>query len=227
MASKKSINAAELMRQLNSDKDFKTRQKRKQVEEKQRQKNRLNFEAPIINDLQKSGLEISSISDLMGVKKQLSDSVILTLGSWIDKIDNEYNILETIIRGLTGQEIIFNYKILTSVYERIDSSEHLKFAIANCIAESKVYGIDDWLKNKIDQSDEVLLLAASRYLPAKEVIPYLKKSFNKNNDFVYQALGEIGGESELEFMKMNQSKFRGHAKKSIESAIKNIEKNLH
>ena len=182
---------------------------------------------PILEDLASVGFKLDDIDDLLKISEPLSNDVVDVLSKWIKRLKEE-NFKETLIRGFTGQRLEIDYKLLTDIYDDPNASENMQWVIANCIAESKIDGIEDWLKERVVESQHIVLsLAAARYLAPSFVMPLLIKRFDEKDDVVYDALGEIGTEKELQFMESNVKRYKGHSKRRIERAIKKIKKRLN
>lgn len=182
---------------------------------------------PILEDLASVGFKLNDIDDLLKVSEPLDNDVVDVLSMWIKRLKEE-NFKETLIRGFTGQRLEIDYKLLTDIYDDPNASENMQWVIANCIAESKIDGIEDWLKERVVEPQHIVLsLAVARYLAPSFVMPLLIKRFDKKDDVVYDALGEIGTEKELQFMESNVKRYKGHSKRRIERAIKKIKKRLN
>lgn len=180
----------------------------------------------IINNLREVGLDIHDIDDLMRIKEPLSDSVINVLITGLQNTKDE-SLQEFIIRGITGQRLNIDSNILLKLYDSTPN-EYLRWAIANCIAESEVANGDlkVWLKHKVQsEGNEILFLAASHYLNHKEVLPLLMKGLYKHNDVIYEAIGEIGTLNELPVLEEEiNKKINSHSKKQLNKAIKKIKR---
>ena len=219
--------AKDFHKELQSDSDYNKMLRQKQLELEEFEKQAMEIEKPILKELTAQGLELNSIDDLVKIKEPLKDEIVEILLKWLMKIDNEYNIQEMIIRGFTGQSLNFNGMTIAKLYDNKKDDEGLRWAIANCIAESHIKGLSNWIKERIsEKGNDMLLLAASRYLEPNNVIPILLKNFDRKRDVIYKALGEIGGKKELVFLQMKVNEYRGHEKKQIEKAIKMIKKRL-
>ncbi len=219
--------AEDFLRRMAKDKDFQEGQKKLQMEREQWAKEAQAVGKPILEELAGVGFELNDIDDLLKVSEPLSKDVVDVLSKWIKRLKEE-NFKETLIRGFTGQRLEIDYKLLTDIYDDPTVSENMQWVIANCIAESKIDGIEDWLKERVVESQHIVLsLAAARYLAPSFVMPLLIKRFDEKDDVVYDALGEIGTEKELQFMESNVKRYKGHSKRRIERAIKKIKKRLN
>ncbi|MFN7881668.1 MAG: hypothetical protein ACK5PF_01445 [bacterium] len=223
----KKITAAELLEKLSKDPAYQAKKAQRENESIEWISKANEIEKPIIKELLENGFNIQSLDDLMRTREPLPDSVVKILANWLPKLEDRYNIREIIIRGFTGQKLDIDYRILADIYDNKNTSDDFRFAISNCIANSSIDKVEDWLRSKVEQGDHTLLLAASRYLNREFVLPYLLKSLDKKDDFIYQALTEIGGQSEVAFLVQQVGKYKGYEKKQVEKIIKGIKKRLN
>lgn len=218
----KSMTAAEFIKLKNLDENYKREQQLRKEREDQIYLEKAKIESQLIEELKTKGIVIQTVDDLINLNETFPNEVLDILFKWLPKLSNRYSSQEFIVRGVTKQELGIRAKMLTNIYDLESSNTSLKWAIANCLANSKVEGIEDWLMEKMKNKNIEIALAASRNLDPAIVLPFLQENFEKLNDLIFQSLGEIGGKLELNFLQNKVSDYKGYVKKQIEKAIKKI-----
>ncbi len=107
----------------------------------------------------------------------------------------------------------------------------MRWLIGNAIAESRPFGISDWVvktarDSRFYTSKQMLLIALARMVPKEVANPILMAQFDEFPTHAALALAESGGRKELEFLEGQRDSLTGEWRKSADKAIKKLSKKL-
>lgn len=225
MSKSKPITAAELMNQLQTDKNWQSQSERHHQNMSEADAKYRSEVAPILNELKDLGLD-ADLYDLVQKYGPVSKPAVQILLGWIVKADNE-KILEGIVRSLSSTTAPYDGAALVSLFEKSDS-QILRWVIANTIAESKPINITKWLTDAVLNPDygkarEMLILAAARIFDQQTAILLLKKCANDFPGYVAIGIRECGNNSHVNFLKNLRTSAKSWEKREIEKTIRLLE----
>lgn len=218
----------DLLKKLSQDEEFVERQKE---EDQKRQIQVLQLrllEEPILRDIEKASANpVTSLAALQNVP--LSVAVVDVLLTWLGQIEQE-EIQAAIVRSLTASGVEFDGAILVELFEN-SSSDSLRWAIANTIAEARPVGITDSLLRVVPDSSygdarQMLLLALARLVPATCANKVLWDVFDELPGHAADALAESGDSHALEELRKRRNSYKGWVRNRIDRAIRFITRKL-
>jgi len=220
------MKASDFLKQLEQDPEYKERQVQNNKKTQEKLVEVKAIETPFINDLHAKGFtEIESVSDLLKLKK-INSTLTALLLKWVPNIDNKYNSQEIVVRGLAIAEEPFDGTLLMQLFDSLDTSFALKWAIGNTIASAQVENVTNWVEQKLTtnpgKESEMLIYAAIKYFTYEKASNILKKLFKVFPLQVADAFTYIGKKEDLEFLKKNNKEYKGEMKDRIDSAIKKL-----
>lgn len=175
--------------------------------------------------------KIESSGDIMHFKRKLSSEEVEFVLKWLPKISNEIGSQETLVRALILAAKPFDGQGLMDLFDDPESSFHLKWAIGNTIASTKVLNVVEWLKSKfqslsLGKEKEMLVYALGKYLDTEEAREYLMNVFDHYPSHAADTLARIGGRNDLDFIVNKLASYKGPSKALIKKSIKKMEKKL-
>ena len=188
------------------------------------------IEEPFIEDLHFYGYKsILNPGDLSSV--ELDEKLIGLILNWIPRLSNKQNSQEKLVRALVRAKKPFDGSVLLRLFDDKESSDGLKWVIADAIAFTSVLNVEDWLTEKLlapDQpkANEMLMYAAVRYFSPEIARIYLTRLFDDFPLQVADALTYIGTEDDLNFLKNQVGNFRKPINTRMNKAIRKLEKKL-
>lgn len=222
---KKRITAEELMAQLERDPAYVKRQAELADAHELREAEIALAMRPLLQRLAEQGYEVSDLRELVLRHAPLAPKVVDTLLEWLPKIEDGA-IKEHIVRALGAAGAPFPGESLAELFDR-STSEGLRWAIANTIAEARPGGITDWVLERArdpatGKAREMLALAVARLAPPEVANAALLRMLDDLPGHVALALAEIGGPYEATVLEAKSAATRGWVKREIEAAIRAI-----
>lgn len=229
MKKKKRISAAELMAQLQQDPEFLALQEIKQMERTRQEAEFKELERPILEELQRIGVVVSSLSELPSRYAPISAEVVQILLRWIPVVTDE-KIQEWLVRVLASTKVPFDGAPLIDLFEKT-KSDNLRWVIANTLSLTHPTGVTEWvlkaaINPSLGKSREMLALAVAQLAPKEIANATLVAIFDEFPGHVAEGLSKIGEKRELEFLETHLEDSKGWVKKAIEKAIRSINKRL-
>jgi hypothetical protein len=150
---------------------------------------------------------------------------------WIPVIDNSYNSKEVLVRVLKKAKDSFDGALLIKLFEDIDSSFYLKWAIADTIAKSKADNVAIWVEEKLavekpGKEYEMLIYATIRlfsYEKAQSIFVRLFRIFPLQ---IADAFTKIGKKEDLIFLRNNNKGFDREVQSAINDYADKLEKKI-
>lgn len=201
--------------------------RRKEEEEyRRRAREFAALEQPILADLRRFGVRVPTIGEpaLFRKYEPLAPQVVRLLLGWLPEAD--WRLKEWLVRLLGHPAEPYDGTVLTQVFDEVLKQDldqknleegialkNLGWVIGDTIAEARPYGVTDWVIRKVadpylNRSKEMLLIALARLADRQKAIPILKSMFDQFPAHCASALGEIGGEDELVFLKAKKQEYR-------------------
>lgn len=223
--------AAEVLARLQANPEFQKQQAERQRKFAERRARFAAIERPIMDDLEQFGIDAESTEEMTSRYAPLSPQIVQVLLDWLPRIAED-RIKESLIRALGAAKEPFDGKPLVDCFLR-DSSETLRWPIANTMSLARPYGISAWLMEAVNNrlfgsAREMLVIALARLVPAEQALPILMSVLDELPGHVAMALGEIGGPAELSVLKSRVEDIEGPKWRRAEmlKAIRRIEKRL-
>ena len=229
MTKRKEMSAAQFMVELRDDPDVAARQRVTEEGQASRSREFALILEPMLAELSDVEYNVLDLNDLVERYAPLPDQAVQILLAWLPKIQHPA-LKEQIVRSLGASAAPFNGAALASTFETT-SSEPLRWAIANTIAEAKPSGLEQWLvgalsNERYGKAREMLLIATSRLMDPKEARALILPFLVQMPLHAALALAESGGPHELEVLKKRLRVVKGVERKEFESAIRKIRKRL-
>jgi hypothetical protein len=227
MSKQENLTAEELMARLSRNPAYLKMRAAQEEEQALLKKEIERMADPILEDLSSIGITVDSLDNLVKAYHPLNIDATQILLRWLNRITDD-RLSEQIIRCLAASDSPFDGRELIEKFENAQS-ENLRWVIAHTIAESKPYGITDWLLSALMHEDygkarEMLIIAAGRLIPAYVVIDTILALFDKFPMHVAWALSEFGGINELKFLQQNVDRLQGIKKKEVKKYINTLKK---
>lgn len=160
---KKPITAAELMAQLNADKDFVAK---RALEEEERQKRAAEWheaEKPLVEELRKAGFEVGSAWDLVNTAVPYEKALPILLNHLQEAYPDR--VREGIARALAVPQAKFGWSVLIDLYRNEkgrDAKDGLAVAIAAISDDELIEDVVSLARDARHGPSRVLLLRALR-----------------------------------------------------------------
>lgn len=224
------MKAIDLMNQLEKNPEYIEMRKQKEREIQLKLEEINNIETPFLSDLQANGFDIQASGDLLKLKKADAKLTELLL-MWLPKISDKHNSQQMLVRALAIAEKPFDGKILMQLFDNDDSSDSLKWAIGNTIANANVLNIKDWLEAKINspqqgKRNEMLIYAAAKYFDYVKAEIILKNMFDIYPLQVADVFSKVGNAEDLKFLQLKSKTYGGEVHKQIVRYISQLKKRL-
>jgi hypothetical protein len=150
--------------------------------------------------------------------------------AWLPRVQDD-RIKESLIRALGAAKEPYDGAPLVRCFLE-DMSGTLRWPIANTIAESRPFGVADWLAEAVTNQSfgtarQLLVIALARLCPAERSLPILTSRLGELPGHVAIAIGEVGGERELSLLQSRIHEVEGWEKAEFQEAIRKIEIRLH
>jgi hypothetical protein len=222
---KGSLTAEEFGRQLASNAEYQARLAAQAARAREIEKR----VQPVLDDLRELGFVASSLAEFVRAYAPLPTEASAALLKHLRAADDD-SLREPIVRALGGAGEGFDPTALRDLFEAT-TSEGLRWAIANTMAELRPLLLRDWLGRALmtvryGKAREMLAVAVGRTLPAAEACHLLMEVYDQLPGHVAMALAECGGAAEAAFLRTRQPASAGWVKKEIDGAIKMIEKRI-
>jgi hypothetical protein len=181
----------------------------------------------ILAELREVGFAVSSLGELRQRYGPLTTEAIRVLLRWLPHV-TALSIQEAIVRDLAYVTETFDVRPLLTVFERT-SSESLRWAIANTLAELRPLDARSWVtqalgRREFGRAREMLPLALSRIAPREIANAILLEHLDEMPGHVALGLAESGGPAEAEVLRRKAAGEKGWIRKELERAIRKIEK---
>lgn len=221
MKKRDSLTAAELAAQLANDPDYQS----KLAAQNERAAAILAEVKPILADLEALGISVNSIDELRLAYSALPESVVKVLVRWMNRLSIP-SLQESIVRELASVQEPFDVRPLLQLFERT-TSDSLRWAIANTLAELRPLDARDWVINalgtsKYGRAREMLLLALARIAPSSVANPVLVTYLEEMPGHVALGLAESGGRLEAELLERQARTEHGWVLQELTRAISMI-----
>jgi hypothetical protein len=219
------ISAAELAAQLAADPQYQAKLRAQQAVSAEIGR----AEQAVLGALANRGYRAASIQELLAKHTPLSRDLVEAILA-VMQVTSESNVLERLVRALGAAREPFDARALTQLFERTDS-EHLRWAIANTLAEVRPLKIHNWLLGAIRQPGygrgrEMLTLAVARTIPPKVANQVLVELLAEMPGHAALGLAESGGGDELGELELAYAAARGWEKEQIGRTIAIIKRRL-
>ncbi len=223
------MTAAELMAQLAADPEFQRMRAEKDRRFAERKARLDEIERPITEDLRRAGVDADSIEEMTQQYAPLPSRIVAVLLHWLPRVAED-RVKESVIRALGAAEEPFDGRPLVDAF-MADSSETLRWPIANTMAEATPFGITGWLIEAVGNrvfgsARQMLVLALARLAPGETARPILLSLLGELPGHVAAALAEIGGEAELQALQDRVDQVKGWEKIEFRKAIRKIKSRL-
>ncbi len=208
---KKTETANDIMDRLLNDPKYCEMMKEKKLRRSIRHHDLENIERPIIQELERSGVHVEDISDLIRKYAPLSPEIVKILLSWISKIEHD-NVLDMLIRALAAPAEPYDGSPLATLFEVTNSLYGLRWVIGNTIECAVPTNITEWVVSTVQNASygndrSRLCLALIKMVPPERAIPILQSVFDQLPTPCAEALGKIGNdESILRFLREKEQK---------------------
>jgi hypothetical protein len=225
-AKKRRVTAEELLAELESNADYQERMQGRDAAAARAEADFRRGERPLLEALRQSGVDVDSILELAARYRRIPRHIVELLLHWLPKLENE-RVQEWVVRTLANVTEPFDGHGLVEAFEK-SQNVCFRWAIANTIAEARPTGVSEWLPRAITnrrygQAREMLIVALARVVPRETAVPLLLSLFDDFPGHVAEALAEVGGPRELEFLQAAMSNTKGWARKAIARAMRRIE----
>jgi hypothetical protein len=179
----------------------------------------------VLEDLEATGYPATSLEDLKQRYAPFPSRVSAVLLGWLAR-SSFPQLDEAIVRALGSAGEGFDVIPLLRLFETT-TSDSLRWAIANTLAELRPLDVREWLikamsDRQYGRAREMLPLAIVRTSPAPVANEVLLAFLEEMPGHVALALAYSGGPAELEALRAKVGSTRGWAKKEIEKAIRAI-----
>lgn len=185
---------------------------------------------PVIDDLRRQGVLVQSVQELIERHAPLSPDVVSILSDWLPKITDD-QVREGLVRALGAASEPFDGSILVDCFNST-SSESLRWAIANTIAEVRPLGISVWLvtavtKVELGDSRQMLVLALGRMMKPRESRPILRSLLSQMPGHVALALADVGDDQDAKVLGSMLESIRGEVSPSAAWIRASLAKAIH
>ena len=182
---------------------------------------------PVVAELRAAGFTVSSIGELRRSYGPLPTTAVQILLRWLPRVA-AFSLQEAIARDLAYVIDPFDVRPLLALFEDT-SSESLRWAIANTLAELRPLDARDWVITALEHREygrarEMLPLALARIAPRDVANPILLNHLEEMPAHVALGLAESGGPIEAAELKRAAEREKGWIRKELQRAIKEIEK---
>ena len=221
--------AADFMAELQADPQFQRQQAEKDRKLAEREAAVAAVVRPIMDDLQNAGITAESIEDMTQRYAPLAPQIVQVLLGWLPRVQDD-RVKESLIRSLGAAGEPFDGKPLVECFSH-DSSDTLRWPIANTMAETRPLGVADWLaeavKNRsFGNARGMLAVTLARVSPPETSLPVLMSVLDELPGHVATAIGEVGGVAELNALQSRVGDVQGWEKAEFLKAIRKIQSRL-
>ncbi|MGO8753387.1 MAG: hypothetical protein ACLQNE_46215 [Thermoguttaceae bacterium] len=217
--------------EITADPEFQERQAETYRKLAERQAAFAVIERPIMDELRKVGVAAASVDEMVKGYAPLSPQIVQVLLDWLPRVQED-RIKESMIRALGAAKEPFDGRPLADCFMH-DTSETLRWPIANSMAIARPLEISDWLveavKNRLfGSARQMLVLALAKLTPRETSLPVLLSVLDELPGHVAKALAGIGGAAELSALKSRVDSVQGPKwiRNEMLKAIRKIEKRL-
>jgi hypothetical protein len=182
------------------------------------------------------GVHVTSIEEL-GRQVPLSGQAIGVLRELLSESMSETSseatrrFQEAIVATLGHATVPMSAGELTRLFD-LSTDENLRWTIANTLAEAETDAPEEWLVERVKEASsgrgrEMLVLAVARRLQRDRALPVVRSVFPSLAPLAALALGEIGTEEDLAFLKVaGDEQGEAWVRREIKKAIAKIERRL-
>jgi len=225
---KKKMTVGKLIRQLESDPEYRRRRDEKAAEHARRWTPVLEIEEAILSELSRLGIAAESLQALR-FRGDIPPVAVGLLIGWLGRTDNT-DAREAIVRTLGAAKESFDGTALARLFDTT-RREYLRWSIANTIDCVHPTGINDWLESRLRDSTygtarEMLAIAAGRMLEPARARSVLKEVFDQLPGHCADGLGECGTAEDAEFLSGKLGDHHDWVRGEIRKAIKKIRKRV-
>jgi hypothetical protein len=168
------------------------------------------------------GYPASSLSDLVNRYAPIGGELATTLVELLGTVKHP-NVLDSVVRALGATRHDLDLSPLIDLFEG-SSSESLRWAIGNTIAEARPPGVGPWVLKAVSNSSygksrEMLALAAARTNPPDQANPVLLRLLDELPGHAALGLAESGTASELPTLERAYKAAKGWEREQIGRTI--------
>jgi hypothetical protein len=223
------MTAAELVAKLDADPDFQRRKAEKERKWAERRAAVDEMLRPILDDLRNAGITAESIEEMTQRYAPLPPQIVQVLLGWLPRVQDD-RVKESLIRSLGAAREPFDGRLLVESFLH-DTSETLRWPIANTMAEARPFGVADWLveavkKRSFGNARGMLVIALARLAPTETSLLVLLSVLDQLPGYVATAFGEVGGVAQLNALHSRMDNVQGWEKAEFLKAIRKIESRL-
>lgn len=228
MTKRKPKSAADFLAELNADPESVARRAEAQDAAVLRDAEVASILRPLLDRLRESGYAVGSIDDLASKYAPLPAKVVEVILDWLGEAPTS-PALEPVVRALGASTVEFSGESLVWQY-RNATSDALKYAVANTMAQARVRGIASWLVDTLRRERGVarqpLALAVARHVPREEANVALLGALDEMPGHAALALAECGGTKELQHLERKYDEVSGWERREVGRAISVIQRRL-
>lgn len=228
MTKRKPKSAADFLAELNADPESVARRSAAQDAAVLRDAEVASVVRPLLDQLRESGYAVGSIDDLTSKYAPLPAKVVEIILDWLRDATTS-PALEPVVRALGACTIEFSGEPLVWQY-RNATSDAMKYAVANTMAQTRVQGIASWLVDTLRRERGVarqpLALAVARHAPREEANAVLLGVLDEMPGHAALALAECGGTKELHHLERKYDEVSGWERQEVGRAISVIQRRL-
>jgi hypothetical protein len=182
---------------------------------------------PVVADLRAAGYAVNSIGDLRRSYGPLPPAAVQILLRWLPRISPS-PLQDAIVRDLAYVTEAFDVRPLLLLFEET-SSESLRWAIANTLAELRPLDARGWIiaalqNREYGRAREMLPLTLARIAPRELANPILLEHLDEMPGHIALGLAESGGLPEAAVLRRKAAGETGWIRKEIQRAIRKIER---
>lgn len=188
---------------------------------------------PITAALIDAGFDVTGIDESLNKYVPLPREAVDIFLRFLPEVETN-NLCEMLVRYLGSTKVRYDGLVLARLFDTVQS-DTLKWVIGDAISRSRPANLEDWLVKTLQsrehgQSRQMLCHAATKLLPRDAARNVLRECFPDLPGHAAIALGRIGGERELEFLKMENEKphdeWTSWHRRSVKKATVSIERRL-
>lgn len=228
MTKRKPKSAADFLAELNADPESVARRSAAQDAAVLRDAEVASTLQPLLERLRASGYGVASIDDLASRYAPLPAKVVEVVLDWLRDAPTS-PALDPVVRALGASTVEFSGEPLVWQYRNATSDE-LRYAVANTMAQARVQGIESWLVNALRRERGVarqpLALAVARHVPREEANTALLDVLDEMPGHAALALSECGGAKELQRLERKYDELSGWERQEVGRAISVIQRRL-